>query len=46
ITPSENDIQFTNRLIKAGEVMGIELLDHIIVGQKKYLSLREEGYWN
>ncbi len=45
-TPSENDIQFTNRLIKAGEVMGIELLDHIIVGQKKYLSLREEGYWN
>lgn len=39
--PSPADIHFTQRMIQCGELMGIEVLDHIIVGQSSYLSLRE-----
>lgn len=43
--PSPQDIDVTNRLARAGNLLGIELLDHIIVGHNgKYLSLREKGY--
>lgn len=42
-TPSHQDILFTQRLSQCGELMGIELLDHIITGQNTYTSLREEG---
>ena len=38
-TPSSQDIAVTNRLKKAGEIIGIELLDHIIVGGTDYLSM-------
>jgi DNA repair protein RadC len=41
--PSEDDVKLTERLVKAGEVMGIEVLDHIIIGDKKYRSLKREG---
>ena len=40
---SEDDIQLTKRLAGAGEIMGIDVLDHIIIGGKKYLSLKREG---
>ena len=40
---SEDDIGLTKRLAEAGEVMGIEVLDHVIIGDKKYLSLKREG---
>ncbi len=40
---SEDDIKLTKRLAQAGEVVGIEVLDHIIIGDKKYLSLKREG---
>lgn len=39
--PSSADIQFTKRMIQCGQMMGIELLDHIIVGHQAYNSLRE-----
>lgn len=39
---SEDDIELTKRLAKAGEIVGIEVLDHIIIGDKKYLSLKGE----
>lgn len=42
-TPSEADYQFTERMAQAGEIIGIELLDHIIVGHDEFISLREEG---
>ncbi len=44
-SPSEQDIRFTQKLEAAGEIVGIELLDHIIVGPNEgsYTSLREEG---
>jgi DNA repair protein RadC len=40
---SEDDIKLTKRLAEAGELVGIEVLDHIIVGDKKFLSLKREG---
>lgn len=43
-TPSSEDIAITKRLIEAGELLGIPLLDHIIIGEgDSYLSLREDG---
>lgn len=41
--PSEADFAFTRRVVDAGEMMGIEVIDHIIVGEDSYLSLREHG---
>ncbi|MFC6465400.1 DNA repair protein RadC [Marinilactibacillus sp. GCM10026970] len=41
--PSEADISFTERMTKAGEMIGIDLLDHIIVGENSYISLKECG---
>jgi len=40
---SEDDINLTKRLAKAGEIVGIEVLDHIIIGDKNFLSLKREG---
>ncbi|MEE9399258.1 MAG: DNA repair protein RadC [Dehalococcoidales bacterium] len=40
---SEDDIKLTKRLSEAGEIMGIDIIDHIIIGGKKYLSLKREG---
>ena len=40
---SEDDTELTKRLAKAGEIMGIDVLDHIIIGGKNYLSLKREG---
>ena len=40
---SEDDIELTKRLAKAGEIVGIDVLDHIIIGDKKYISLKREG---
>lgn len=42
-TPSNEDINVTKRLVDAGKIVGIEVLDHIIVGDK-YVSLKEKGY--
>lgn len=42
--PSQEDIQVTKRLMEAGVVMGVEILDHIIVGTDTYISLNEKGY--
>lgn len=43
--PSNDDINLTRRLKEAGELMGIPILDHLIIGDNKYISLREEGLW-
>jgi DNA repair protein RadC len=44
-TPSEGDIKATRDLIKAGQLLKIELLDHVIVGGDRHVSLRELGYF-
>jgi len=41
--PSKEDIEITKRLVKASKIMGIEILDHIIIGHDDYRSLKEEG---
>lgn len=41
--PSRDDIETTKRLVEAGKIMGIEVLDHIIVGDERYTSLKERG---
>ncbi|WP_281170647.1 RadC family protein [Lacticigenium naphthae] len=43
--PSQADIQFTTRLIECGELMGIEILDHIVIGESSYYSLKEHNYF-
>ncbi len=40
---SEDDIGLTKRLAEAGEIVGIDVLDHIIIGGKDYVSLKREG---
>lgn len=42
-TPSREDIEVTKRLVEAGKIIGVEVLDHIIVGDR-YSSLKEKGY--
>jgi DNA repair protein RadC len=45
VTPSPEDIDITQRLNEAGKLIGIDLLDHIILGDDmKFLSLKEKGY--
>ncbi|WP_251520098.1 DNA repair protein RadC [Staphylococcus sp. Marseille-Q6910] len=44
VTPSNEDIETTKRLIQCGAIICIEILDHIIIGDHQYLSLAEEGY--
>lgn len=42
--PSQEDIDVTNRLCEVGIVIGIEIIDHIIIGNHEYISLKEKGY--
>ena len=41
--PSQADLDFTQRILEAGELLGISLLDHIIIGDCRYLSFRQQG---
>lgn len=43
VTPSIEDINITKRLKECGKILGIDLLDHIIIGKENYLSLKEKG---
>ena len=43
-TPSGNDISVTKNVYDAGELLGIHLLDHIIIGDNDYVSLKEKEY--
>lgn len=41
--PSREDIDITERLVQAGKIVGIEVLDHVIIGDNKFTSLKAEG---
>ena len=41
--PSREDIEITHRLDNAGNILGINVLDHIIIGDGRYISLKEQG---
>ena len=43
-TPSRQDIEATYRVKEAGELIGISLIDHIIIGDNRYVSLKCEGF--
>jgi DNA repair protein RadC len=42
-TPSREDVEVTRRLVEAGRLLGIEVLDHVVVGDKRYVSFKEKG---
>lgn len=42
-TPSREDIEITRRIVEAGKILGVQVLDHIIVGDQ-YTSLKEKGH--
>ena len=42
-TPSKDDINITKRIVKSGEILGISVLDHVIIGNNKFVSLKTEG---
>ena len=43
-SPSREDIEVTKRLVECGKIIGIDLLDHLIIGENKFVSLKEKGY--
>lgn len=43
-TPSREDVKVTERLKEAGKILGIDVLDHIIIGRPNHTSLKEKGY--
>jgi DNA repair protein RadC len=42
-TPSPEDVEVTRQLVAAGNLLDIEVLDHLIIGQQRFVSLRERG---
>ena len=43
-SPSREDIKVTERAVEAGNLIGVQVLDHIIIGRPGYSSLKEKGY--
>ena len=41
--PSPEDVLFTQQIVRAGKLLDVELLDHIVIGKGRYVSLRERG---
>jgi DNA repair protein RadC len=41
-TPSREDIEITERLMRAGELLGVPVLDHVVVAERGYRSLRDD----
>lgn len=42
-TPSREDIEVTERLVEAGRILGIDMIDHLIIGDQTYYSMKEKG---
>ena len=42
-TPSKEDVDITKRMSRAGDILGIQVLDHIILGENSHISMRETG---
>ncbi len=43
-TPSREDIEITKKLARTGEIMGITVLDHVIIGDRRHFSMKEAGH--
>lgn len=44
-TPSREDIEITRRLREVGDLIGVKVLDHIVIGKGRYVSFVDDGYW-
>ncbi|HUI25106.1 MAG TPA: DNA repair protein RadC [Candidatus Kryptonia bacterium] len=44
-TPSKEDIEITRRLREVGDLVGVRVLDHIVIGKGRYVSFVDDGYW-
>ena len=44
-TPSGEDIALTRRVLDAGKILGMRILDHLVIGETSYVSLRDTGRW-
>lgn len=44
-TPSPEDLALTRRLREVGELIGVRVLDHIVIGKGRYVSFVDDGYW-
>lgn len=42
-TPSAEDVHVTERIVEAGKLLDIDVLDHLIIGRQRYVSLKEQG---
>ena len=42
-TPSPEDVQVTRHIVEAGQLLGIDVLDHLVIGHQRYVSLKELG---
>jgi len=42
-TPSPEDVRVTEQMVQAGTLLGIDVLDHLIIGRGRYVSLKERG---
>ena len=43
-SPSPDDMALTRRLVDSGKLIGVEVLDHIVIGDGRYVSFRELGW--
>ncbi len=44
-TPSTEDIEITRRLRAVGDLVGVRVLDHVVIGKGRYVSFVDDGYW-
>jgi DNA repair protein RadC len=44
-TPSKEDLEITRRLREVGELVGVRVLDHVVIGHGRYVSFVDDGYW-
>ena len=42
-TPSPDDVAVTRAIVQAGKLLDVEVLDHLVIGQGKWISLKERG---
>jgi DNA repair protein RadC len=44
-TPSKEDLEITRRLREVADLIGVRVLDHVVIGQGRYVSFVDDGYW-
>ena len=44
-TPSADDLEITRRLRQVGDLVGVRVLDHLVIGRGRYVSFVDDGYW-